>query len=236
MAHVRKNHPLSLYISGKSKPESGLDRLIVLGWKSNTKTGREAHSARCFSVPMWSPKLEGEDKGFIELLVSAFEERQRKTAHTWVTEFLDTNGGVCNDIPAEILEPNKILSDFLSEDSEDGGSRGKLSGDAIGAWYTEKLAPMVMLAVAEKKGWMVEDYQMTAEQEKQIQQTSNNYRSLLERLAAPSPKVDISTAKALRKAVELLGEAKDIIATKLDRKLEAIINPPVGTESLIDLL
>lgn len=236
MAHTRTRHPLSLW-TGKQVAETGLDRLVVLTWKGNEKTGRVAHSARCFSVPRWTPELDGKDKAFVEMLVDTVEQKQKATAHKYVTEFMASNNNVCNDIPAEILEPNKILADWLEEDNDDG-SRGKLSGDAIGAWFTDVLSDMVMASMADKNGWMDQGYQLTDAQTKTLKQNANSFRVTLERLAAPQPNVNIETAKVLKKAVDLLGDTKDTVAKKLDRKLDAILNPVVKESgmSLADLL
>lgn len=225
MAHTRTHHPIRLW-TGKQQTETGLDRLVILSWKGNKTTGREAHSARCVSIPMWTPELSGPDKDFVDILVNAVELRQKATAHAYVTNMLETNGGVCNDIPAELVSPQAILSAFLAEDTEDN-SRGKLSGEQIGGWFVEKLEGLIHMSIATSKGWLEDGYQMSPEEEKKLKQASAGYKATLERLAAPQPRVDISTAKALRKAVELLGDARemDTIARKLERKLEAIINP-----------
>jgi hypothetical protein len=238
MVHVRTHHPISMYIAGKSKAVESGDRLIVLGWKSNEKTGRKAHSARCFPIPQWQPELTGKDADFVEMLVDAVEQRQKLAAHSWITEQLDINNGVCNDIPASMLEPRTILSQFLDEQENDE-SRGKLSAAQIGVWFNEKLASLVMMTIATKKGWLEDSYQMTVEQEKQVEQATNGYRAVLERLASPKPVVTIEMATQLKKAVELLPEADrcmDVVARKLDRKLVSIINPPAEKQiSLMDL-
>jgi hypothetical protein len=234
MAHTRTNHPLSLYDANKSKPETAIDRLVVLSWKGNTKTGRVAHATRCFSLPSWTPQLSGDDRDYVEILIEAVFQRQKATAHKYVTEILD-EAGICNDIPASLLEPSAILTAFLDEENEDT-SRGKLSGEQIAAWYEDKLAPLVSYTISEKQGWLVDGYQMTKEQEKTVMQASNGYRATLARLAAPQPKVEITLAKQLQFALGLLGTKEcetDIVARKLGRKLEAIINPPA--ESLITL-
>jgi hypothetical protein len=215
--------------TGKQGTELPGDRIVVLGWKGNTKTGREAHSARYISIPQWFPVLNGEDKDFVDILIDAVEMRQKATAHKYVTMMLETNGGVCNDIPAELLEPRQILAEFLSEESDSDSSRGKLNAKQIETWYEETLSHLVMLAIAEKSGMItLESKELTKEQEKKLEQMSNGYCAVLARLAAPTPKVNISEAKQLKMAIELMGDAKDtnIIARKLERKLETIINPP----------
>lgn len=236
MVHVRTAHPVGMY-TPKSKPETSLDRLVVLSWKGNTKTGREAASARCFSVPIWQPDLSGNDKDFMEILIDAVEQRQKQVAHKYVSEMLESNRGVCNDIPASLLEPKNILALFLNEDSDDG-SRGKLSGEQIKIWFQEVLSPVIQAKIADTKGWLVDGFNMTVEQVKSLEQASNGYRATMERLAAPQPKVDVNTAKQLQKAIELLGEVResDMVARKLDRKLEAIINPPEDKVVSLELL
>ena len=238
MAHIRTHHPVSLYIADKSKPETSADRLVRLGWKSNEKTGRVAHSARCFSIPVWQPDLSGNDKAYLDILVEAVELRQNQMAHKYVTQMLELNNGVCNDIPAELLTPEAVLIQFNSEEASGDSSRGKLSGDQIGNWFNEKISGLFIEAVAEKKGWTAEGYQVSEKQLKELEQTANCYRATLQKLAAPTPKVDVSTAKQLRKAVELLGDGRknDVIARKLETKLEAIINPPEEAKITLDLL
>ncbi len=238
MAHIRTAHPVMLYIAGKSQPETGLDRLVVLTWKGNKTTGREAHSARCLSVPVWTPRLDGDDKHFSDLLVDAVETRQKAKAHAYVTNMLETNGGVCNDIPADVLSPETILADFFAEESDSDSSRGKLSGAQIGAWFKEVLQPLMEAHLADKSGWLADGYQMSEEQAKKLSQAANGYRACMERLASPTPKVDVPTAKQLLKAVELLGgdSDRDMVARKLARKIEVIINPPVEKVVTLEML
>jgi hypothetical protein len=226
--HIRQAYPVRLW-TGKQGTELPGDRIIVLSWKGNTKTGREAHSARYISIPEWSPDLTGNDKAYVELLIDAVEMRQKLTAHKYVTMMLEKNGGVCNDIPMELIEPKQILADFLSEESDSDSSRGKLNAEQIMSWYKENLSHLVMLAIAEKSGMItLESKELSKEQEKKLEQMSNGYQAVLSRLAAPTPKVNISEAKQLKMAIELLGDAKDThnIARKLERKLDNIINPP----------
>lgn len=236
----RKNYQVSNYVAGKSKVENATDRLLVLTWKGNKTTGREAHSARCISVPGWVPQLAGEDREFIDMLIDAFQERQKKIAHTYVSEWLDQagNNGMCNTIPADVISPESVLENFQNEDVEDG-SRGKLSSDQIKGWYEEKLKEVVIFTLASKKGWMVDSYQLTEAEEKQLVQASNGYRATLERLAAPSPRVDMNTAGMLKRAVELLpvqDRENDLVARKLVRKLDAILCPKKESEITLDSL
>lgn len=238
MAHVRTHHPVSLYIADKSKPETSADRLVRLGWKSNEKTGRVAHSARCFSIPIWQPDLSGNDKAYLDILVEAVELRQNQMAHKYVTQMLELNNGICNDIPADILSPEAVLAQFNSEEASGDSSRGKLSGDQIKVWWEDKVSTIFQATVAEKKGWLVEGYQASEQQVKELEQTANCYRATLQKLAAPTPKIDLATAKQLRKAIELIGEERkqDVVARKLDAKLEMIINPPEESRITLDLL
>jgi hypothetical protein len=236
MAHVRTAHCVSLYIAGKSQPELPNDRLVKLGWKSNEKEGRKAHSARCFSVPMWQPNLSGPDVAFLPMLIETVEDWQDKTAHTYVTMMLAENDGVCNDIPADLLDPRNILAAFM-EEQEKSTERQRLSGDQIKAWYNENLSELVQLRVIETKGWT----EPSAEQVKQAEQAANQYRAVLEKLAAPSPSVTIDTAKAVQTALRLYGAdniARDSVASKLEAKLERIINPPAnkGSEAVLAML
>jgi len=233
MAHTRINHPVGLW-TGKQQPETALDRLVVLGWKGNKTTGREAHSARCFSIPTWIPNLTGDDRQYIDMLVDAMEERQRLTAHAYVTEVLN-RGDVCNDIPAALLEPSAILADFEMEQEQGDSNRGKISAAQIGAWFTATLDPLVQASVAAKNGWLEDSYTMTEADAKKLKQVANNYRATLEKLAAPKPMVDINTGLALQKAMALL-ESEDGISRKLAKKIDRIINPPVTEEITLDAL
>ncbi len=231
MAHIRTNHPIRMW-TGKQEPETALDRLVVLTWKTNKETGIH-HSARCFSVPMWSPQLMGQDTGFIDMLIEAFEARQKAIAFEYVTKMLDTNGGVCNDIPAAILEPQAVLAHFIAENEENDGSRGKLSSKQIAEWFEATLKPLVQVKIMEVKGWGENGNQITEEQLKKLDQSANGYRATLEKLASPKVTITVDTARMLQNAVNLLGNEKDIIARKLDKKLERIINPP--QESIVTL-
>jgi hypothetical protein len=236
--HTRNSHAISLYNPQKSRPETGLDRLVILGWKSNTKEGRIAHATRCFSLPMWSPELLGKDIGFIEILVSAVEEIQRKIAHEYVGKLLD-NGEMAVEIPAYLVAPSAALARYIEEQEESSG-RGKLSGEQIGKWYQEKLADLVGMNIMERYGWMKEEYRMNEEDNKKLQQGVNGYRAVLERLANPVPRIEVSAAKQLVAALGLLGKeagSSDQIARKLGRKLDSIINPVQEKGiSLVDLM
>lgn len=231
--HIRSNYSISMYIAGKSHTEQPGDRLIHLVWKSNTKEGRVAHSSRCLSVPMWQPLLTGEDTNFLDMLRDAFEDRQNKIAHRYVTTMLDSNGGVCNDIPVEYLAPETVLADFI-EEQETATNRGKLSGDQIKEWFEVTLRPLIEAKIAENNGWMEAGFQMTEEHEKKVRQIASGYRATMEKLAAPKPLVEMKTAKQLMKAVDLLPSiTSDPVGMKLKGKIDRILNPPV--EEMISL-
>jgi hypothetical protein len=224
--HVRNAYPVSMYIAGKSRTEQPGDRLIHLVWKSNTKEGRVAHSSRCLSVPMWQPLLTGEDTAFLDMLRDAFEDRQNKIAHRYATMMLDSNGGVCNDIPAEYLAAETVLADFIEEQERDS-TRGKLSGDQIKEWFEVTLRPLIEAKIAENNGWMEAGFQMTTEHEKKVRQVASGYRATMEKLAAPKPNMEIKTAKQLMKAVDLLPTIQnDPVGMKLKGKIDRILNPP----------
>lgn len=233
MAHTRTHHPIRLW-TGKQVAESPLDRLVVLSWKGNKTTGREAHSARCISIPNWTPNLEGKDIAFVDLLIDAMEERQRLAAHAFVTESLG-RGDMCNDIPAAMLDPDEMLKQFEIEQEEGDGKRGKISSAQIGAWFNDVLGPLVQHSVAVKQGWLADGYDMTEDNAKKLQQVANNYRATLEKLAAPKPSVDVNTGLALQKAMSLL-ESEDGISRKLMKKIDRIINPPVTEDIALDAL
>jgi hypothetical protein len=236
MTYQRSSYAISLYNPSKSRPESGLDRLVVLGWKGNKETGRVGHNARCFSMPMWVPELQGKDSGFTEILITAVEEIQRKIAHEYVGKELD-RGYACVEIPSYLVAPEACLSRFIEEQEESSG-RGKLSGVQIENWYKEKLGDLVAINIMERYGWMKEDYKMNEADNKQLEQGVNGYRAVLSRLANPVPNIEIKAARKLVEALELLGnEGKnDPVARKLGRKLDGIINP-VGKEvTLVDLM
>jgi len=228
MVHVRTRHPVSLW-TGTQKPETNADRLIILGWKSNEKVGRKAHSARCISVPLFQPSLGSDGEKWSDILIDAVEKMQKEIAHEYVTECLNANGGVCNDIPADLITPDAVLKRFNEQEAGEDSSRGKITGEQIKGWFSETLQPFVVKKLAENAGLLADNVEFTEEQLKEIQQQANLYRSTLERLAAPVPKIDVQTAKTLKKAVELLPVEQretDAVAKKLGKKLEAIINPP----------
>lgn len=235
MTHVRTYHPIALYDAKKSVAESAADNLVILGWKGNEKQGRVGHLARCFPCPKWFPELMGDDKEFLDILVDAVEARQKLTAHKYVTEMLD-RGEKCLEIPAYLLEPRQILADF-QEEQENGDGRGKkLSSLEIKVWFQEKLAETVQMQIANAKGWLEDGFQMSPEQLKSCEQTSNLYRSLMEKLASPAPKIEVRNAIQLQRAIGWLGSEgeKDMIAIRLGRKLESIINPPKEKEVFLD--
>ena len=230
--HIRTKHPVML-LTDKSQPETNADRLVILRWKGNKETGRVAHSARCFSVPIWQPALSGTDHHYLPMLVEAFNERQRQIAHKYVTAELDRNGGVCNDIPADLLEPAKVLEDWEADET-DTDSRGKLSAEAINAWFDARLSDVLQLALLARMTFapeLSEDQQVA-----KIKQSANNYKKLLAMLAAPSSSVTIDQAKLLNKAIQLLpNEVKpqDAVYGKLNKKLTGIISKG---ENLLDAL
>lgn len=226
MTHERTSYDVMVN-TGKQVPSQNGDRLVELNWKTNTKTGKKAHSSRVFSMPMYRPDLAGGDEAFLPMLVDAMHSAQKAKAHEYVTMLLDSGQVEGLVIPVELVEPDAILADFLESDSEDG-SRGKLSGEQIKTWFDALLSDTVQTKLAMKKGWLEESHTLTDAEAKQLAQASSQYKAVLVRLAAPSPNVDVATAKMLRSVVCFLGEPSELdsIGRKLVKKLDVIINPP----------
>lgn len=229
MTHTRVNHPINLY-NGKQVPETGLDRLAILGWKGNVKVGRVAHATRCLSIPVWTPVLHGDDSIYVDILIDRMETLQNMKAQIYATEMMESNNGVCNDIPAYLLDPANILEEWLIEQEErESGNRGKLSQVQIKAWFANNLQSLIVESYAANKGWLADGYNMSAEELKQAEQVANNYRAILEKLSSPVvPKeVTIKVATSAKAALGLLGkDNNDPIARKLGKKLDRIIEPP----------
>jgi len=226
MAHIRTAHPVALYIANKSKPETNVDRLVTLTWKSNEKKGREAHSSRCFSVPVWQPSLSGIDSHYLPMLVDAFETLQESIAHKYVSDILN-KGQNCLEIPAYLLEPGAVLATF-EESQENKRNGSKLSKEGIKAWFHNTMHDILIANIAEKRGWLSDNHTMTNDERTKLNQAAAQYCALLEKLAAPSPDVNVDTAKALQKAIDVLpNELKttDVTALKLSTRLDNIINP-----------
>lgn len=237
MTYVRKSYVVTLW-TGSQKPEQNGDRLVVLSWKGNSKTGRKAHSARCFSVPMFQPSCVPEYREYEEMLVDAFEGWQKKIAHEYVSGVLE-KGENCLEIPAELLSKESVRKYFEAETGEsEGSSRGKLSGEQIAGWFNAKMKDVIIAKVAEGKGWMEEGYELSEKELKVCEQAANGYRVVMEKLAAPSPKVEKKAAEALKKAIELVGSEEEIVngddgvAKKLWKKIDRILNPEVGGEEI----
>lgn len=221
--HVRKYHGVMPYDPNKSQPESGMDRLVVLWWKK-TKDNPNPHATHCFSCPKWYPVLQGQDAIFADMLVEKVEELQNKTAHKFVTEALDS-GMTCPQIPAELLDPQTILAAWR-EEQENSRGKSKLTTEEVTAWFTAELRELVMFALAEKKGWMQEGYQISQEQEKQLSQFAAGYGALYGKLTAPKPAVDKKYLEPLKNALELLPEdkkASDAVARKLAAKIDRMM-------------
>lgn len=230
--HVRNAYPVTLF-TGKQVPEQPGDRLVVLRWKGDSKTGRQAASARCFSVPRFQPSLVVGQEKWEAMLIAAFEDLQKEIAHKYVTSELERNGGSCNDIPSVYLSEDTVLEYFNAQESDEDG-RGKISAAQIAVWYESNLKDRVIHRISEKHGFQAEGYSMTTEDLKKCQQAANTYKAVMERLASPKPSVDVATAIQLRKVVEFFPDwEKDGIAGKLVRKLDGIINPKA--ESVVTL-
>ena len=230
--HTRENYPVSLYVPNK-KPELSGDILIKLVWKSSEKAGRVAPSSRCLSVPCFQPAMGEGFEDYEDMLVAVFEETQKKIAHAYVSEMLATNNGVCNDIPAHLLSPAAVLEYFNATNETLNDKR--LSGEKIKEWFESTLNEPLMLRIAETKDWIKEGFNLTEDHMKQLRQSAAGYRATLEKLAAPTPKVDIATAKVLKKAVELVPEdarSNDVVAKQIVKKLDRIINEKVQNASL----
>ena len=230
--HVRKNHPVSLF-TGKNKAETSADRLVKLVWRSSEKSGKVAHSTRCFSIPVWQPVIEGNCEAYTAMLVDTVGKLQRKIAQTYVENMLDTNGGVCNDIPADILTPEACLAYF--EENDTGEDSGRLNKAMIAEWFNDNLNDKLMNVLGTVKGYISDDgSQMTAEQLKELQQSAATYRATMEKLAAPKPGLTVSIAKTLATA---LGHAEnDGMKVRLVKKLDTIINPPAEKQVTLDSL
>lgn len=231
MAHIH----VSLYDPKRSIPESNNHWLAKLVWKSNEKAGRQAHASRCLSIPVWQPKLAGEDRDFLDMLIEYVQEKQKQAAHAYVTKLLD-EGKEATTIPSEVVNPATILSAWQEEQSASDESRGKLSGKEIKTWFKDQLEGLVIQAFAEKKGYSLET--INEDQLKKLEQLSNGYAAMFEKLAAPKPDIKREVVESMVVVADLLPSDRldfDPIFRKVKNKLDKM-NKPEETISLEELL
>ena len=211
-----------------SKPEADDHILIKLWWKGNKETGRVAPSARCVSVPNWTPQLDGKDALFVPMLTEAFNDYRRKMLSEHVLNEINNNGGLATfTIAASDFTPSAVLEAWENEEGQDN-RRSKLSADAIKAWFETTLRDHLIVALADKIDGDVDDKKL-----EQLTNTANAYGKVLALLASPKPRVDIKQAKQLEKALAITPDAgKDMIFKKLSNKVETLLNPPTVEDLL----
>lgn len=221
--YERKTIGVHMY-HDKAQVEFPGDRLVVLRWKGNTTTGRVAHSARYVSVPVWSPKLEGQDRAFLPMLQEAFEQAQKEMIHAKVTDALERKEQI-TALSASEFTPEMILADWESKEGAGGESRMKLSAEAIKTWYDSTLNDVLVLTLAERQG--LEADSLDEAGLVKLQKASDNYKKVLSMLASPKPVVTIDQSKLLMKALDLLPmemRGKDAVLARMVKKLEGIMS------------
>lgn len=215
MSVIDTRHNVVLYTAG-DKPFSG-QRLAKIGYKTSKdkKTGKEI-AAKFPSVAVSVPVLENWSEQESQALRPYFVALLQDTQDKVVKSLYESSGGKLTSVADSDICIAACIGYLAADD--------RLTKEKIAAWFDADCRDNLTVYLCELAGTEnTEDTRVT--------QSLRAYRDLLSSISKDSGALQPKQIVGLRKAIEVSG-SEDEIASRLDKKLEAMQNKPTMIEAL----
>lgn len=210
MSNISSIHSVVAYKSGVTKPLEG-QRLAKVTYKVDSKTGVKPES-KAVSIPVvtWNevePFLASLKGEFVALVHTAQDKMIRALIESGQTS-----------INEEDIAMSSVISHLMD-------TTGRLTGEAIRAWFDESLKEPLMLAFAPKLG-IVETVAPTPEQEAKLAKVLKGYEDSFAKLASGAASFNQMQKNNMIKALELVETdyesipLKDKFVTRLSKVVD----------------
>lgn len=223
MSNVSNIHTVVPFVAGTTKAFTD-QRLIKVGYKTtkDKKTGAEIppkYPSIAISVPFLDDSSIAErTEDFLPYIKAMIETAQDGI----VTSLYESRDGVLSQVSDDELNLDSVLS-FLEAES----LGGRLTKDAIAAWFDSQVADNLFVIVAEKLKFT----EPNAEQTKTIEKHVKTYRDVMAMLAGGKTILTPSQIKGCKHAISLAGDAGEI-GQKLTARIASMEKPKAVAELL----
>lgn len=211
-----KFYNINTYDAAKSAAEKD-HRLVVIGFKTpSDKKGDATYKkpeTRCVSIPQLTVSIRQET--LQDAMQCAFEELQDAVIRSLI---------VAGDASAKrklTVSDDEISFQACAEFSKLSAQSGKLSEEAIQAWFDSRISEALTVALANA---MKFPDTLSNEQAVTLEKAIEQHRELFGKLSSPRASMDRKVATSLLKAVKLSTE-EDKVFHILSKKLDSFINP-----------
>lgn len=218
MSNISDRHAVIPFVSGESKAFSG-QRLARVGYKK-TKDNPNPLPSVCASIPFLPVPTSEQITALLPHIGRMLEDAQDGIFRS----LYEASGGTLGN-----LEDADITIDACISYLNAQATGGKLSGDAIKAWFDSVLAEDLTALVATKLRFA----EITAENLPTIRKHVNAYRDLLASLAGYKGTMQEKQRNGLLVALEL-APSGDPMAQKLIAKIHSMSEK--SAEDLLELL
>lgn len=209
-----------VYVWTDKTPDVAGFSTVEFRWKASKE--RIAFERRfCYAKPLFVAVSE-ESKNWQGFVSSSIADFQQGIMHEFVTKELEA-GNFSPVIPVEYFTAEYVLFAWIAKEEDKGKGRGRLSGEQIATFFDGCVKDILIVTVAEKKGF--NENNLTSEQGKILQQQAAQYRALLMKLAT-SDGISMVHLNNAAKALELavVGNDSDmIIKGRIERSISGRI-------------
>jgi SpoU rRNA methylase family enzyme len=223
MSNVSNRHAVTPYTAGESKPFSG-QRLAVARYKQTdamTKRGEVAPAAVCASVP-FLPVADIKEN--IDALLPHICNMLESAQDGILRSLYEGSSYSITDLNDADISVQACIG-FMEAAST--GS-GKLSGEAIKAWFTQHVEENLTVFIADKLGFA----DLTPENLVVVQKHVGIYKDIAAMLSGTKTILETKQRKSVRVAIGLADIAGEAMAKRLIARLDAMEAPAKNVEFL----
>lgn len=211
MSNVSTYHSVVPFTAG-DKALSG-QRLAKIGYKSSKKNPARFKSV-AVSVPHIQPDYIREQLNALLPHIGTMLENAQDGLIRSLYEGAD---GSLSKVSDDEISISAIIGFMNAEAAGD-----RLTKERIEAWFKSELLENLSAQIAEKLGYLSGDGELTAEQESTVSKHVKVYMDVLSMLAGGKTLLAEKQIKGCRNALALCPDDSDVIAVRLNARLDAM--------------
>lgn len=211
MSNVSNVHSVVPFTAG-DKALSG-QRLAKVGYKSSKKTPARFKSV-AVSVPYISPDRIREQ---IQALMPHIGTMLENAQDGLIRSLYEGADGTLERVTDDEISISAIIGWMNAEATGD-----RLTKERIEVWFDSELSENLSAQIAEKLGYLSGSGELTADQESTIGKHVKVYREVLSMLAGGKTLLAEKQIKGCRNALALCPDDSDVIAVRLNARLDAM--------------
>lgn len=190
-------------------------RLSVVRWKTpkdqKENASFKARPAICVAVP--KVVLSVQPEALNAAMQDALNELQDNVIRSALNAAIEENTAI--NLVGATIDKNTLTADGIASWSREQSVSGRLSKEAIGAWFDSKLSDELGIKIAETNPTIDAD---------KLEKAVRQHREILMQLASPRAAMPEKLASQLQRAVNLV-PGSDKVKETLNAKLAGFLKP-----------